>query len=460
MASEFDTPSTESFNGPSRAHALAMLNASRNLQTIMGIAPGTRMIGKHGLTIVLWEMPKPPASTQTVGALDAEPPIREFQATKTMHVANKTREPTRPAVEVSSGIDADHESLVDEANEGHHPGILQRRGLSPISQGVFELLSEPGNGTHKPSLHVTLSKRKRQVSDAPKPQQHRLPQKRSCDDSKKIISLTQSTALREPIRKRNVRQRVILLDVVERAVDALNNQNQVHNSSKVGQHPTYQPATPPPYHSSSTGSESEKDWPIYWTSDLSRSIRHWLKHPGCKKAQTSLTSLTLASVQTDHIHLGLSCCVGPDGPVDRTNRPQIFEAKHYEKLKIMRLILPSSAQSPLAPPMQLDWLVLVVVSQGISGDGFDSDGEIEGIESDDDLPYLLLAFPTANVTCFHTEAASEPGTIWTNFRLGMEERVPLVHGHGIAKEYVDDFVNACAEGNGAVEMISDGFIPL
>lgn len=110
--------------------------------------------------------------------------------------------------------------------------------------------------------------------------------------------------------------------------------------------------------------------------------------------------------------------------------------------------------------MQLDWLVLVIVSQGISGDGFDSDSETEGIESDNDLPYLLLAFPTTNVTHFHTKAASERGMLLTTIRLGMEQRIPLVHGHGIAKRFVDDFVNACAEGNGAVEMISKGFIPL
>lgn len=224
MDSEFDTASTGGSDSPPRLQAPALFNASRNLQAIVGIVPGTRMIGKHALSVVLWEMPKPPpAARHWVGASDARLPIEDIEATKAMPAIDNKTDRAEAAEDVSSSVDADHESIVEEAGESHYAAMLQRQRTSPALKSVDKSGPESESGTFKPISDITLPKRKRQISDASKHRQHSLSQKRACAESKTVIDLTRSPVFRGPNRKRTVRIHIVLPEVtVKLAIDELN----------------------------------------------------------------------------------------------------------------------------------------------------------------------------------------------------------------------------------------------
>ncbi|KAK5134547.1 hypothetical protein LTR08_006332 [Meristemomyces frigidus] len=183
------------------------------------------------------------------------------------------------------------------------------------------------------------------------------------------------------------------------------------------------------------------DIPLYWHRNLTRYIHGWLKETGTQSAQANLTSIDFRTTQP---YLGEALALF--GSID---------AKMYDKVKLIRMILPPSAQS--AASVQLDWIVLVVVSQGIHGDGFDSDSEDEP-EDDDGLPYWVIAFPTSQITMPVINGVH--GGQKVSLVLGRERRVPLVHGHGIYKRFAEKWLAACTEGRGLLEMVSTTPLPL
>lgn len=203
--------------------------------------------------------------------------------------------------------------------------------------------------------------------------------------------------------------------------------------------PHYRQASPPPC---ASGLQKQRAGCLHWDSRLTQQACEWLQTPGTDSRQTDLTAIIFRNVI-------------------RTRCEGCRPASSKSKLKITRMTISKDAKMeiPLKTPMDfiphsktdlLDWFII----------------ELSELEAQDgrSRSYWLMAFPV----CAITQASSRPAatvrpddfrvpyanvlhtTIWT---LG-SHRLPILHGHGVTDNWVQDFFDACMLGEGVVEVES------
>ena len=227
------------------------------------------------------------------------------------------------------------------------------------------------------------------------------------------------------------------------------------------------PASPPPLHQ-----EMPRDMktirPVYWQRQLTMNVLRWLEQEGTRSSQTDLEHVQFRGATIDG-----RCTVFFN-----------FNADGYAKVKVTRLILPPSAQSAMAPPKLLDWLVIEVSSKkgkyALPKVGNDK-ATVPVTFNKFNFPYSVFAFPLqaiTNATIEHQQPSGSPlqpqrcrnssslaesesqPVIATSLMLGRAGRIPFLHGRNVNPKFAGGFMTACAEGKGVIEMKSAEHVPL
>lgn len=441
------------------------IEASKKLQAVMAIAPGTKMT-MDGLMAIPWEMPDPPSCSKQTFIERWQQGVADEQFAELAEEDEDDGTAEQLAITASEDEEEDDERESEGENDGHAEEVWLVE--KPVVHAVPQIVVDSPVDEAEQQL-----KRKREASQPPKPQ----PRKNLGQGP--LTELT-DIALPERPAAKHVRQRHPELQQSLMQTNQEPNTKADTNTDAENAPPpndiekvpppndaallTTQllPATPPPLHEFQNSPFSKKARPpLYWSPTLSDYLHEWLQVPGTKSTQTPLSSLTLRKMP------------GPGQAVG--DALLIIDAYNYEKVKMIRMTLPPpppGAQFGSAGALLLDWFIVVIVSQGLAGDGFNSDSELEEGEDEDDLPFWIMAFPTCQVTAAKLETCK--GQMYkegqrgfedgqkrvTKLLLGKQQRVPLTHGYGIDERFGDDFMKACVEGKGLVEMVSEEDVPL
>lgn len=183
------------------------------------------------------------------------------------------------------------------------------------------------------------------------------------------------------------------------------------------------PSSPPP--------------PPWWTPSLSNTMTNFLRNP---ETQTHATDLSYLELR----------------PSDYSSPPLRFDSKDFVSLRLLEIRLPGDEGE--------EWCVLHGLLQ--------AEAENQAAEGE----YWLIAFERGMITTemdsCRDEDAAEKGAedkdkatgkrkveedkgskvvVWSLEKSG---QWPPVHGRGISDRFAEDFVRACGEGKGVVEMRS------
>lgn len=192
-----------------------------------------------------------------------------------------------------------------------------------------------------------------------------------------------------------------------------------------------QPASPPPdYLPSCPSSRKSNHEPAYWVPKLSHNINRWLEQPSTQSSQ----------IQLDMLELRTKIEPEEDSPV-------LVSTDDSAVMKLTRMRLTASNTKCQ------DWLVL-------------QRKRLNGISKAETTSYWVLAFPMEAITDW--EVQTPPSLSQQQFRLsegfnaidgyesklflGGKDRVPIVHGRGIDPRFAQEFIQACAVGEGVVYM--------
>ena len=178
------------------------------------------------------------------------------------------------------------------------------------------------------------------------------------------------------------------------------------------------------------------DRPVYWHIFLSHDICDWLSNETTISMQYPLRYVELQSAN----------------PARRLANVR-WEAGKHEKAKLTRITISPNARRKktpnYAPPPPLDWFIIEFRYR---------EGEIPvgGCAEDfvsDQPAYWLLAFPTVAVVntgriVSGSVAKELPAVAWKM----APNKLPLAHGRGVRNTFPDDFMSACASGEGVIEI--------
>ena len=431
----------------------AVKHASRALHEVMGIAPGTKMIGH--CPVILWELPEPPPDTlhTHAGPKEVQSVARSTQLAESHECEDESESEDTDEGESEGESDyTDEDSGYEEGSEGPDEMLWNEnadgRGYGPVydesieeieddesdsSEDLEEVVVERNRlsvptckGKNSQDPHSVLEARKRKRDDSPliEPPSLSLRAKKP----RVVIDLTDSPSPKEAEAARQ--QTAAALQTTLKPP-----QLQATSVARFASPPTLHSAAP---------SDLKIKRPIFWSSQLSTNIRKWLEQGYTKSCQTRLQLLDLRTTATQagsQAHLG-------------------FSAKDHDKIKLSRLQLPTSAQPALAPPRPLDWIVVEVKFKGGTGD----------------TPFWIMAFPLQAVTDIKVEHKRLPpvqarpqgrstgggleAVYVTTLVLGKAGRVPLMHGRGVNDRFAEPFITACAEGKGVIELTTTESVPL
>lgn len=455
MYSRWTTEDHANFTRVRNERLPSVYQASFNLQAAVGISPGMKIIGEA--PVMLWEMPEPPQETtkEMFASLQARLGLGNSRPTGV-----DVKECEDGEVDANDTHDSDvacnsSEGLVEplrypptvqvhdaKANEGVHCRFNLGDDFTFDEAIDIEHDAAMGNVHTSQDLQSNQRSRRKRITSNP---EHR--DTSNIKKLKIVIDLTDSPNTNSTVKPQQSSQQTAP-------------QDRAKSNSKPNTAPN--PASPPPYWIPTSHNVNSRHIPAYWTHALSKNINRWLEQPQTQSIQISLSHLELLGVPDSH------------------NRAPLFisvEARNCVKIKLSRLRLPSSAQLGLAPPQALDWLVVQVTLK----ERLDSGGGNEYVVPlpSGNLPYWLLAFPQQAITDARAETtdatqqvpvspllprpqnrklagkkAARPVVHVLKMLLGTRGRVPLVHGRGVNPKFAQTFVEACAGGEGVVEMRS------
>ncbi|KAK3699291.1 hypothetical protein LTR37_016534 [Vermiconidia calcicola] len=434
---------TENFNRVLAERFPAVQQASRALQSMMGIEEGTQMLAN--IPVKLWQLPEPPKDT--IHNILAR--CRRTQPGS--HIANANQR-----ARAQTNAEDELEDETDET-EGSEQGLFQLPADSRVTDekpphdgimhDVFEFEGEAGQGLT----------RRRPLQQVPPSRAH------AANNPRVVIDLTDSPVSdpKEQPRKPQLRLQSAFKDTTtEKSADL------------------HETASPPPLWQTPARSLAQQGRkpPIYWSSDLSMTITRWMEQSGTEATQTRLSHIELRRLGD----VGAPPCIKVD-------------ARECDKVRLTRVKLPPSAQVGQQSSESLDWLVFEVKGRPDS-EPYDDEATSDDGRKHKPPPcmlsfnrmarYWLLAFPLEAVTDVKVGSQlpapvsplqketphpnkRRPGnykpakaTHNTTLLLGKQGKVPLVHGRGVEKRFADAFIFAFAEGKGVIEMKSSEAISL
>ena len=456
------------FNRVYKERQPAVLQASNALQHVIGIEPGTKMIGH--LSFKLWDLPVPPEDTMD----DI--------------VTRATRKlPIRQTVQ-ATGEDVDCKESDDESEES-----------SDDSEGPEDLLWYPEQGGEM--LESTEVNAMYDTADNAKDEENVMPETEDTGnvntgvepprpdvlaDQKTSYGFLNQKGKRDdslPPDTNNLystnKKSKVVIDLTESPACATERAPLKALPQPPSQDPIMKsrtertPASPPAYWQ--TPLRICVDFgksPLYCVTDLSKHIAKWLEQHDTGSSEARLSRLELQSVeahgksQADVTHI------------------RIY-AKDYAKVKITRMTLPTSATLIDHSKSLMDWLIIeVVYIEGTTPaprykHGNNNKSNIHQPILISGPPYWLLAFPISAITNSKVEyLKSQPSPLRpqgrrrpqnrpseqnhmqsTTLVLGKQGKVPLLHGRGVGKKFADDFIRACAEGKAMIVLRSLEAIP-
>ena len=427
----------------------AVKQASLALQARIGIEPETRVVGD--LSVKAWEMPEPAWYRTYPGIVpvgDNAEHANDESEDKLLWYPPKDGKDGADEM----GVEVDADSDIDADGDSEDGSISTRESLTCDAPDMETALSSP---SQKLRTSQEITARKRALSPSTSSQQGpptKLP--------RIVVDLTDSPVTQQASHSQtNYHSRSLdsAFEMNGAAPSRPPNLGATEDSRMRRRAAAFSPASPPQEHQSVRTAHSQSKLPIHWCSELSTIIGDWMCSPLTQAVQTTLLRLELRS------------------SAPSSDAPLRLNAVQCEKMKITRMRLPPEAQSPLSPPVLLDWIVIEVVHKGNIESNSD-DIEEDSMDEDDlgkhNHPYWVVAFPACAITASRVElhdvrvrplAPSERvGMYWqtTLLALGKEARIPLVHGRGVSESIVDNFVNACAQGKGVIEMESVKAVPL
>ena len=205
--------------------------------------------------------------------------------------------------------------------------------------------------------------------------------------------------------------------------------------------PHYHRAAPPPL---ASGTQEQRAGCLHWNASLTQQVCEWLQDPGTDSRQTDLTAIIFRNVNRTHVE---GCRATSSKFKLKMTRMTISKHARMESVSTMPMHFVLHNRTNF-----LDWFVIEF-------------SEVEA-QVGRSRNYWLMAFPV----CAITQASSRPAptvrpddfrvpyanvlhtTTWTLGR----NRMPVLHGHGVMENWVQDFFDACMLGQGQIEMESVG----
>ena len=426
----------------------AVEQASRALQDAIGIKPGTKTLGN--ILVRLWELPEPPKDTVAQSFARLEKNLIEMRARR-----------LRQYEQEEDSEDELGEDKNDDGDDTEGPNVLS---LHPGQAGAtFEGTDDDADNENIDRVwnipdkeaalfeHVEFGDEKHQLDTAPKSDVPQKLQNTNVHASKTKRKLEESPPSQAQHPSSTTKKPKIVIDLTNspptgEVKQRMNPFQQQTAAPKAQRQSAPRPASPPPYHHTPPRAISSlRRAPVYWNSELSRGLVKWLEQSETKSTQAYLSHLELRSTTTESDWDAFD--VG-------------FNINDYPKIKVSRIVLPAPTQLSLAAPKPLDWLVIEV--------GFIPESEMLAIP-----PYFLLAFPAQAVTAStlaycrsplealshgrlgHKKASKKKTTVEiTTLFLGKQGMVPVMHGRDITKKIADEFIQACAKGEGVIVLKS------
>lgn len=243
-----------------------------------------------------------------------------------------------------------------------------------------------------------------------------------------------------------------------------------------------QQASPPPAYRSPPRMAGRLEPPLYWNSSLSIITYCWYRHTQTRIKQIDLISLKLTREPTAALALA--------------NPPNLglrFDAIHFSKVKLTRVLLPDEAVRSMREAnggritkAEQDWTVLELMSDTthhispalardhaqnpvVSASSATARATVEAQTlapaepvTSTEAPYWLLAFPAHAIKSVQMRPMfTGQGTLThTRLSVGKEGWLPALHGRGVDPWCLEGFLNACGQGEGVIETVSAGALPI